>query len=136
MVGFQPEKFSVEDLGPFHLPSDTPSTSIAPNNTQEIVKAVGKECGFEAEEGLLENLEQGLTPQKKARTKGTVGLAREKAVREVKSVGLASGSKETVVPIDHHSASCETPNISKIRNQSVERASLHARDEGFLADEE
>ena len=135
LVGFHPEKLSAENLEPFDVPRDTPATSTAPTNAKEIVKALGRECGYEPNEGVLGTLEQGLTQHKKARTMDTVGLAKEKAVREVKSVGELAPSKETLVPIDQSVAN-ETSKLTKVRNQSTERASLHARAEGFVADEE
>ena len=135
LVGFQPEKLSADNLEPFDIPSDTPSTSMAPTNAKEIVNALGRECGYEANEGVLGTLEQDLTRHKQARTMDTIGLAKEKAVREVKSVGELAPPKEALVPIDQ-SVAKETSNFTKVRNQSTERASLHARAEGFVADEE
>ena len=135
LVGFQPEKLSAENLEPFDVPSDTPSTSTAPTKAKEMVNVVGRECGYEADEGVLGTLEQGLTQHKKARTMDTVGRAKEKAVREVKSVGELAAPKETLVPMNQ-SVAKETSKVTKVRKQSTERASLHARAEGFVADEE
>jgi hypothetical protein len=134
-VGFQPEKIAAESLSPMNVREDRSSSSVVPSNTVELVLGVSNLCGYELEEDNVGNLDLDSSQTENASVKGTVNKL-EKVVRGAKSLGISASAVETTIAINKRIELGETSTESKVRSKSTERASLHSRTVGYVADEE